>query len=275
MTVLQSLRLHWPEYLIEGWALGIFMISAGVIATLFEFPGSPLHGLIGDPPLRRILIGTAMGLTAIALIYSPWGRRSGAHMNPAVTLAFWSLGKTAGPDAMFYVLTQFAGGAAGVLLVAGVLGAPFTGPPVSYAATLPGEPGVSAAFAAEFTISLGMMMMILVASNVSRLAPYTGVLAGCLVAMYISVEAPLSGMSMNPARTLASALPGGLWQHLWIYFTAPPLGMLCAAGIYLAVAGKSRIGCAKLRHSSDVRCIHCGYEPSPARATQYSGRSMA
>src|SRR5512134_2818537 len=112
-----ALRGHWPEYLIEGWALGMFMISAAVFATLFDYPGSPLHRAIADPDLRRVLTGIAMGLTAIALIYSPWGRRSGAHMNPAVTLSFLRLGRIRAGVAAAYVTAQFAGGALGVALI--------------------------------------------------------------------------------------------------------------------------------------------------------------
>ena len=91
---------HWPEYLIEGAALGLFMISAGLFATLFEYPGSPVHQAIPDPTICRILIGVAMGVTAIGIIYSPWGQRSGAHMNPATTLTFWTLGKVKAHDAL-------------------------------------------------------------------------------------------------------------------------------------------------------------------------------
>src|SRR6185503_6669737 len=123
---LQQVRRNWPEYLIEGWALGMFMISAGVFATLLDYPGSPVHRAIDDPTLRRVIGGIAMGLTAMALIYSPWGQRSGAHMNPAVTLTFLRLGKIRRRDAFAFMLAQFAGGTLGVLLVAQLFGAAFT-----------------------------------------------------------------------------------------------------------------------------------------------------
>jgi aquaporin Z len=84
-----------------------------------------------------------------------------------------------------------------------------------------------------------------------------------LVALYITFEAPLSGMSMNPARSLASALPAGHFDDLWVYFAAPPLGMLAAATLHRLV-GRRADGCAKLRHAEDVRCIHCGFEPAVA-----------
>ena len=78
-----ALRQHWPEYLIEAWALGTFMISAVCFTALLEHPASPVHQFVASGFLRRALIGLAMGVTAIVLIYSPWGQRSGAHMNPA------------------------------------------------------------------------------------------------------------------------------------------------------------------------------------------------
>src|SRR5437667_394193 len=78
--MLDALKRHWPEYLMEAAGLGLFMISAAVFATVLEYPGSPLHKAIPDPLVRRALMGLAMGLTAIGLIYSPWGHESGAHV---------------------------------------------------------------------------------------------------------------------------------------------------------------------------------------------------
>ncbi|MDO9162838.1 MAG: aquaporin [Methylococcaceae bacterium] len=88
MTCLQSLREHWPEYLMEAWGLGMFMVSAGIVTVLLEASESPIPELIPDANLRRAIVGMAMGLTAIGIIYSPWGKQSGAHINPAVTLTF-------------------------------------------------------------------------------------------------------------------------------------------------------------------------------------------
>jgi aquaporin Z len=263
--VIEALRTHWPEYLIEGWALGTFMAVAAVCATLLEYPGSALHGVIGAPG-RRLVAGIAMGLTAIAIIYSPWGKRSGAHMNPSVTLAFLGLGKVRGIDAGFFILAQFIGGTLGVVLAAALLGAPFSAPPVSYAITRPGEGGVAAAFWAEFAISAALIFAVLLTQGRARAARFTGLVAGALVAIYIALEAPLSGMSMNPARSFASAAPGLMWQHLWIYFTAPVAGMLLGARLYRVTFG--HVACAKLIHPEDVRCIHCGYEPTVAHGAE-------
>src|SRR5229473_2753635 len=109
------IRHHWPEYLMEAAGLGIFMISASVFTILFEYPDSPVHQAMPSDFLRRALIGLAMGITAIGIIYSPWGKRSGAHLNPAVTLSFLRLGKIQPWDAAYYITAQFLGGLAGVL----------------------------------------------------------------------------------------------------------------------------------------------------------------
>jgi aquaporin Z len=254
------LLTHWPEYLIEAWALGTFMVSAGLFATAFDYPDSPLHSAIADGNVRRALVGIAMGATAIALIYSPWGKRSGAHMNPAITLAFLRLRHVARWDAVFYILAQFIGGTLGVLLVRAALGAAFAQPPVAHVATLPAH-GVAIAFGAEFAISFLMMTMVLRVSNSERYMRYTGLWAGVLVAVFITFEAPYSGMSMNPARSFASAFPAAMWTGLWIYFVAPILAMQAAVALHLELRGAASVKCSKLLHTADQRCIHCGYEP--------------
>ncbi len=255
--MLDSLKRHWPEYLMEAGELGIFMVSACVVVATLEHPASPIHQIIPDPVVRRVLTGIAMGLTAIAIVYSPWGKQSGAHFNPSFTLTFFRLGKVEATDALFYSAAQFVGGVAGVALAATVIGSPIGHPSVNYAATVPGGQGSAVAFVAELLISFVQMTVVLKVSNHTRLARFTGLFAGTLVASYISLEAPFSGMSMNPARTLASALPAQLWTGLWIYFTAPPLGMLLAAELYLRKKGIAGINCAKLHHQNNKRCIFC------------------
>jgi aquaporin Z len=266
--MIAALRKHWPEYLIEAWALGTFMICAGIVATLLGAPASPFHGELSDR-MQHVVAGMAMGLTAIALIHSPWGKRSGAHMNPAVTLTFLWLRKIRSWDALFFILAQLAGATTAVLLLAALIGPAFTDAPVNYAATLPGPSGPAVAFLAEAAISAGLMFTVLTLSASPRFARFTGYAAGVLVALYISVEAPLSGMSMNPARTFASAAPAMMWQHFWIYVLAPVLGMLTAAQLFLALRGVGGLACAKLLHPAEIRCIHCGYEPANIR-TRYS-----
>src|SRR6266705_2640405 len=110
----RAFKEHWPEYFCEAAELGLFMISASLFTMLLWHPSSPVLNLIPDPFVRRTLTGMAMGGTAIALVFSPLGKRSGAHFNPAVTLTFWRLGKVKNWDAFFYVIAQFIGGIAAV-----------------------------------------------------------------------------------------------------------------------------------------------------------------
>jgi aquaporin Z len=243
-------------YAIEAICLGIFMIVATLATTAFELPTSPLHQAITEPLFRRLFIGIAMGLTAISIIYSPWGKRSGAHLNPAVTLTFWRLKKIRTIDAGFYILAQCLGGIWGIWIAGLLIGRSIADPAINYIVTVPGIAGELGAFAAEFLLSLGLMTLVLQVSNRPRLSQLTGVFSGILVAIYITLEAPLSGMSINPARSLASAVPAGIWNGFWIYCIAPPLGMLLAAEIYFHNRKKTkRQICCKLCPNDTTDCI--------------------
>jgi aquaporin Z len=263
--VRKALKQHWPEYAMEAGELCAFMIAACLITVVLWYPGSPLARLASEP-LRRVLAGVATGLTAITIIKSPWGQQSGAHFNPSITLTFFRLGKVESWDALFYVAFQFAGAVAGVVAAGALLGMALGDPAVRYAATVPGPAGPGIAFTAEFSLAFLLMLVILAVSNTQRLARYTPFFAASLVVGYISLESPLSGMSMNPARSFGSAVVARLWTGLWIYFTAPPLGMLLAAQLYLAVIGAPAVICAKLDHHNAKRCIfRCGYREAEAR----------
>jgi len=105
-----------------------------------------------------------------------------------------------------------------------------------------------------------LMTMVLNVSNTRSINRYTGLFAGLMVATYISFEAPVSGMSMNPARTFSSALLALHFQALWLYFTAPPIGMLLAAELFVRRKGIHQVLCAKYHHENNQRCIfRCAY----------------
>lgn len=251
----EALLRHWPEYGMEAALLGCFMISACMFGTLLEHAGGPGRHVLSSALARRTCMGLAMGATAIVLIYSPWGQQSGAHMNPAVTLTFFLRGKVAAWDAVFYVLAQCIGSAAGVAIAALVLRGRLGHESVNYVVTAPGRHGVAVAWSAELAIAFGMMWMVLHASNDAGLTAYTGLLAGALVALYITFEAPLSGMSLNPARSFGSAVVAGKWKSFWIYVTAPAAGMLLASAAYSAWPSHHHVYCAKLNHCNRSRCI--------------------
>jgi aquaporin Z len=244
----------------EAAGLGLFMISACVFATLLEYPGSPIHQAIQNSLLRRLCMGLAMAATAIGIIYSPWGKQSGAHINPSITFSFWYLGKIEHWDALFYVVAQFLGAIVGMVLAAALLGQALADPKVAYVVTLPGMAGAVVAFVVELVISFLLMTVVLITSNQHRLAPYTGLFAASLIVLYITVTAPYSGMSMNPARSFGSAVVARQWDFLWIYFIAPPMGMLLAAEVYHRIRGSHAVKCCKLHHENDKRCIfRCNY----------------
>lgn len=255
--MISTLRRHWPEYLLEAFGLGLFMVSACGFGILLFHPRSPVPGLIPSGMLRGALMGTAMGLTAVLNIYSPWGRRSGAHLNPAVTLTFYRLGKVTRDDAVGYVVAQFIGGTLGTGFAVLLFHQWIADPMVNYVVTTPGVRGTGVAFVAELAISFLLMLVILNVSNRPGIAHLTGLVAGLLVAIYITFETPLSGMSMNPARTLGSAAWADRYTALWLYFTAPPAGMLLAAQLYEWARGRHPVFCAKLHHDNRYRCIFC------------------
>ena len=251
---------HWPEYAIEATLLALFMLSASAFGVLLFHPDSPVDDWLRSPLARRAWMGLAMGLTAVALVYSPLGQRSGAHMNPSVTLGFLALGRVRPGDALAYVLAQFAGGVLGMRLAEALLARWIAHPAVAYVVTLPGAQGVAAAFLAEVAISFVLFSVVLRASGTPRLARWTGLFAGALVMLYITFEAPISGMSMNPARSFGSALAARLWTAYWLYLTAPVLGMLAAAALFARTCAAAA-GCAKLHHANLQRCIFCGARP--------------
>lgn len=249
-------RIHLAEYGYEALGLGLFMISACGFGVLLFHPASPVVQLLPRELSRRAIMGLAMGLTLVGNIYSPWGRRSGAHLNPAVTLTFLRLGKVKRLDAAWYIAAQFAGGLLGTAIAALLLRRWIADPAVNFVATVPGMTGILPAFLAEAGISFLLMLVVLAVTNTPQLARFTGFIAGSLVALYITFESPISGMSMNPARTTGSAAFAHVWTASWIYFLAPLVGMLLAAECYVRLRTVRRAACAKVYHDAG-HCIFC------------------
>jgi aquaporin Z len=250
----QAVRAHWDLYLFEAAELAIFMISACSATVLLFHPGYAAVRMIPSAAMRRLLMGLAMGGTAVLIIHSPMGKRSGAHFNPAITLSYLRLRKIAVVDAIFYILFQFLGGIAGVGICALFLGKALAAPQVNYAVTVPGLDGTGAAFVAELFMATLLMAVVLWFSNRPALASWTSYLVGILIASYVFFFAPISGFSINPARTVGSAVFAQVWTAVWAYFAAPLLGMLGSAEIYLRLFGADKILCAKLHPDPDYPC---------------------
>jgi aquaporin Z len=261
----------WTLYCFEGAELAIFMLSACIFTVILFHSDYPALKLIPSAFARRLLMGIAMGITAIGIIHSPMGKRSGAHFNPAITLTYLWLRKIAHWDALFYVLFQFAGGVFGVWLSALLLGRRLADPGVDYAVTVPGKYGTAAAFAAELFMSALLMGVVLWTSNRPKIAPYTSYCVGGLIALYILFFAPVSGFSINPARTVGSAVFAHLWTALWVYFAAPLTGMLGVAELYVRSYGADRILCAKLHPDPKYPCPFLCHFPSHRHRGASSG----
>ena len=196
------MRAHWREYASEAAGLGLFMLSACVFGTALGHPASPVVRALPDPFARRMLMGLAMGLTAITLIYSPWGRLSGAHLNPATTLTFWRLGKVAGGDALAYAAAQVVGGVAGVVVANLMFGLPA----VNVSTTIRSSPGL---WLAEVVATFGLLLVIfgVVRSRRASVAPFA---VGAYIggAYFFTASTSFANPAVTVARTLSNTFAG-------------------------------------------------------------------
>lgn len=229
-------KRHWQAYLMEAVGLGGFVVGAGILTIFLEHPDFPVmqsrFGTEENAIWRRFPLGISMGLY-VALVVYLFGEKSGAHINPATTWAFFRLDKISFADSIFYTLAQFAGAIAAAFALKFALGDWFAHPWVDFGITKPKPPHDSTeAFVAEFVISFVLMFVVLIFISSGRLKKYTALVSGFLIALYLIVELPFSGMSLNPARSFAAAFAANEWKHLWIYLVAPSAAMLLAAEIY-------------------------------------------
>ena len=253
------------EYAAEfaGTAL---LLLVGLSAVCADFGArSPVVSAIPDSNLRRLITGVIFAGSATAIVYSPLGRRSGGHLNPAVTLAFLRLGKIAPRSAAIYVAVQIAGALAGAAVVLAIWRGWATS--VNVGATVPKDGGAAAAVAAEAAVTFLLVSLILNFVDRPRLMPFTAAAAGSLVAFFVFVEAPVSGTSLNPARTLGPAVVGGTFTDVWIYFLGPVVGALLSVFAYRH--RRPGVACGKLFHVKAVECrfLDCQYTPPDKRIT--------
>jgi aquaporin Z len=230
-----SFKKNWKHYLQEALGLAIFMISACFFGAMLFSEKSSWHQLIPNGIMKNVLMGLAMGFTALFIFYSPWTSPSGSQINPAVTITFLRLNKMCRYDAMFFILFQIIGGTVAVYIMQMLMGNILTDAPVNSAATVPGKFGVVGSLITELIIAFITMSMVLFTSGNNKLKRFTRIFAACLVCTWVLVAAPMSGFGMNPARSFASALPSGIWTAFWIYLFIPFAGMLLAAEFHLLV----------------------------------------
>ena len=259
LPALGALRRHWPEYAVEGGFLFAFVLAAGLVTAWLPPVGA------ASEILHRALSGVVLGGLLIAMIYSPWGRRSGSHMNPAITLAYLRLGKVGRWDGVFYIVAQVAGGLAAVLLLRGGALLPTAAASASLAATI-GPSNVWLAFATQLVLSTLAMLLILFTSNHASFFRWTGIVYGLLVMLVVACVSPLAGFGMNAARLLAVDASGDAGLLHWLNLLPPLLGMQLAIEVYRLFTGRSQVLCAKLAHNTHGRCIFRCMHPYQTRA---------
>jgi aquaporin Z len=222
-------------YLMEAVGLFGFVTIAGLVSIFMEHPDMPAMQsfLKFHPVLRRIPLAIILG-TYIIIISLLFGKKSGALVNPAITWTLYRTGNVSAKDAIWYTIAQFAGATAGAMLLKLSLYKWFSHPVIHFGVTKPIEPHTSVqAFVGEFIISFIAMWTVLYFSSLKKLEKYLPYMMGFWIALFLVVELPYSGMSLNPARSFAGALAANKWDHLWIYFAAPVPAMLLAAQLFI------------------------------------------
>jgi aquaporin Z len=234
----------WSLYFSEFAGTGLLLLIGLSLAILMFGAGSPIAAALPSEGARRAITGFLFGATGGFIALSRVGKESGAHINPAVTLAFWLLGKLDGRTSLGYVAAQIAGAAAGCLPLLAWGG---MGRSVAFGATLPGEgyPLLTVVMGEAIT-TFALIAGLCVFLGFRHLRRFTPLLFPFLYGVIVWAEAPISGTSTNPARSLGPALISGRWQGWWIYWVGPLAGTLGAvlACSFLA----KRIAVAKLYH---------------------------
>jgi len=218
--------LYGAEFL--GTAL---LVAVGLSVVILDFgQGSLVIRLLPNPGLRRLITGFLFGTTGALIAVSPLGRESGAHINPAVTLAFLLMGKIRAWHALGYLVAQLAGCIAGSLplLLWGRMGRS-----IDFGATVPGaEYGAGWALVGETTTTFALITGLFLFLRHRRLRTFTPALFPVLYGLMVFLEAPVSGTSTNPARSLGPALISGQWLDWWVYWLGPLLGTLLGVALY-------------------------------------------
>ena len=224
------MTLPWRQSVSELFGTAV-LVAVGLSIVIFDFGArSPMLHWVASAALRRLITGFLFGAVGASIAISPVGKISGAHINPAVTLAFWARGKMRASDAAFYVLAQLAGGLLGAapLLAWGAMGQS-----LNFAATTPGT-GYTArqALAGEALTTFTMVMLLFFFIGHRRLRAWTPLLFPFLYAVMVWLEAPVSGTSTNPARSFGPSVVAGVWQAGWIYWAGPVAGALLASSAH-------------------------------------------
>jgi aquaporin Z len=253
---------HWAPWLCElaGTAL---LLLGGLSAVFLDFgPSSPIAPHLPSRSLRLLLTGLLFAGSGSLVALSPLGRRSGAHLNPAVTLTFWAQGKVHPHDVAGYLVAQFAGALAATAALRLAWGS--TARHLQLGATQPGR-GLTdlQAAAVEMLMTAALLLMILFLTSSSRTARWTPLGNWLLVATLVWQGAPYTGTSLNPVRSLGPALLAPQLAHLWVYLAGPLAGAGLAVAVFRLFRDTSTVT-AKLFHDPRYRSTLGGELPTAA-----------
>ncbi len=237
----------WAVYLSELVGTALLLIF-GLSFVIMDFgKGSPVVNFIPDPGLRRLITGFLFGATGASIAYSRVGKISGAHINPVVTLAFRIKGKLSARDTVGYIVAQFAGAVIGslpLLFWGGI------GKSIAFGNTTPGTGYTMIdALAGETITTICLIVGLFVFLGHMKLRNYTPLLFPFLYAVMVYFEAPISGTSTNPARSVGPAVVSGIWTGWWIYFVGPLIGMLIGLAVHrFSWLNRFKVKVAKIYH---------------------------
>jgi aquaporin Z len=236
------------------------LLLGGLSAVVLDFAtGSPVARAVPSHSLRLLITGTLFGSCGALVTVSPIGRRSGAHLNPAVTLAFWCDRHIRLRDLVGYVASQTVGAVAGALAVWSLWG--LRARSVSDGLTRPGRGiGPFGATGLEALMTSLLILTIFAFVSSARTVRWTPVAVVAVIAVLVWQGAPYTGTSLNPARSLGPAVASGIFADYWVYVAGPLLGSLLAVGIWTFIPLRTLT--AKLYHDERYRSIFASSLPS-------------
>ena len=249
------MRSHLKEYIAEMVGTMILLFSGISIIIIFSEDNIVTETISYNKNIENFFISILFSGTVAVIIISPFGKLSGAHINPIVSISFWLLNKMHHNDILGYIIFQFIGGIIGALLAREFWGDKFE--IVKGGMTLPG-PGITPleAFGAEIIMTFALVTTLLIILRHQKISKLLPLIVWILIAIEIFLGSSISGTSLNPARSIGPAVALNSWLDQWIYLTGPLIGSLVATFTFKKnIFGSIEIRTAKLFHTSSYRCI--------------------